>query len=503
MSDALDLVAALVLENGHRWGESAVPEQWDDARAILDKESVTPLHYLTRSRGYSKTADLAAVAIGVLLTQAPERSRSYALAADVSQGQLLLDALSGFVARTPELHGALTLQETRVIEPRGGATLSVLPADQSSVWGLRPYFSVIDEIAQWAETARARRCFEAVTTGAAKLAGSRVVILTSAGSPGHWSKGVLDAAYEDELWRVNELDGPAPWLDQRRLDGEKRRLPESSFARLFLNRWTANEDALANEEDLAACVTLDGPLEPTTGIRYVVAVDIGLKHDRTVAAVCHSERQEGSQQPTVVLDRMETWQGSRLRSLQLSVVEEWVEQASRRYNRARIRFDPWQAAGMVQRLKGRGIPVEEFSFTAASVGKLASTLLTLIREHALALPDDPELLDELRNVRLRESAPGVYRLDHDRGRHDDRAVALALAATWLTERNAAVRPIRVSKLHRRERHRPPVSDLAFRTARDPALSAVGANQQYTPASIDAAEARILGPSWGRPRRSHR
>ena len=46
----------------------------------------------------------------------------------------------------------------------------------------------------------------------------------------------------------------------------------------------------------------------------------------------------------------------------------------------------------------------------------ARLALQLIREHALALPDDPDLLDELRNVRLREASPGVFRLDHDRGR---------------------------------------------------------------------------------------
>ena len=39
-------------------------------------------------------------------------------------------------------------------------------------------------------------------------------------------------------------------------------------------------------------------------------------------------------------------------------------------------------------------------------------------------------------VRLRESGPGVYRLDHDASGHDDRAVAPGLAALALTERVA-------------------------------------------------------------------
>jgi phage FluMu gp28-like protein len=62
------------------------------------------------------------------------------------------------------------------------------------------------------------------------------------------------------------------------------------------------------------------------------------------------------------------------------------------------------------------------------VGHLASTLHLLLRDRGLALPDDPELLDELANVRLRETAPGVLRMDHDPDKHDDRAITLAMAA---------------------------------------------------------------------------
>ena len=85
-------------------------------------------------------------------------------------------------------------------------------------------------------------------------------------------------------------------------------------------------------------------------------------------------------------------------------------------------------------MKRRNVRIKEFPFTAPSVGRIASTLFLLLRERNLRLPDDPELLDELANVRLRESGPGIFRMDHDPGRHDDRAIALALAAHRLVER---------------------------------------------------------------------
>jgi hypothetical protein len=70
-------------------------------------------------------------------------------------------------------------------------------------------------------------------------------------------------------------------------------------------------------------------------------------------------------------------------------------------------------------------------FSASSVGRLASTLHLALRNRALALPDDDALISELANLRLKETSPGVVRLDHDGSGHDDRAVALALCVHHL------------------------------------------------------------------------
>src|SRR5436190_23657001 len=99
-------MAALVLENGRRWGEAAAGFQWDDARAVLDQASAAPYHFLTRSRGGSKTKDLGGMAVAAMLTQAPRGSRLYGLAADRDQGRLLVALGDGFASRTAALRGA-------------------------------------------------------------------------------------------------------------------------------------------------------------------------------------------------------------------------------------------------------------------------------------------------------------------------------------------------------------------------------------------------------------
>lgn len=447
--DALDLLAGLVLEDGRHWGEAAHDFQWDDARAVLSADpDAPPYHFLTRPRGGSKTTDLGGVALAALLCQLPAGGRGYAVAADRDQARLLVDALAGFVDRS-DLGDAVRVEQWRVTALASGATLSVLAADGPSAYGLRPHLVIVDELAQWPDTPGPRTVWEAVVSAAPKVPGCRLVVLTSAGTPDHWSYGVRGHAADQPRWRLHEVPGPCPWIDDDALAEQRALLTESQYARLHLNRWTSADDRLATLDGLRAAVTHDGPLPPRRGRRYVIGLDVGLTDDRTAAAVCHPEDAgDPTALPRVVVDRLQVWRGSRDRPVRLTEVEEWLRTAAGDY-RAPVVFDPYQAVGMAQRLAGTGVDARQFSFTAQSVGRLAGTLHRLVRDGALGLPDDPDLLDELAGVRLVERSPGVVRLDHDAGRHDDRAIAIALAAHELVDRGPTTVRVRAYSVQTR------------------------------------------------------
>ncbi len=442
----MSLVASLILEDGRTWGESATDFQWIDVQAVLDPEA-PPYHFITRPRGASKTTDLAAVAIAFLIDRFPSGAKAHAVASDRDQSRLLLDAIGGFVARTPGLAGALRVEAWRVVNSITGASLEIIAADGPSAFGLLPHLLIADEIAIWPDTPSSRLVWEAVYSAAVKVPGARLVILTSAGDPSHWSKKILDHARSHRRWRVNETAGPCPWIDPAALEDQRALLTESQYARLHLNEWTEGEERLTTDEDLRAAVVLDGPQESRRGVKYVIGVDVGLKNDRTAVVVAHTERLEplwvegrqANQLRRVVLDRLGVWQGSRLRPVKLAEVEEYIAQASRSFNKAPVIFDPFQAIGSMQRLQAIGIRCVEFTFSSASVGHLATTLHLLLRNRALALPDDPDLIEELAAVRLRETSPGTFRMDHDPGKHDDRAIALALAAQHLLTKRPPAR----------------------------------------------------------------
>jgi hypothetical protein len=434
-------MASLVLESGARWGSVATPEQWADARSLLDmSEGVPRRHYWLRARGRSKTTDAGAVTLAALLTQLSGGAEAYAAASSREQAGLLLRKVSGLVERTPELSGAMVdVQIGRVVVPGRATSLDVLSSDVSSAWGRTPSWLFVDEIANWGTGDSARLFADALLTSAVKVPGCRVLLGTTPSAPSHWAHGLWRTAADDPLWRCSLTAGVAPWQDPADLESERRRLPEFLWRRLFECEWSEPDDVLATAEDVEACAVLDGPLPYRREVApYVVAVDLGLVRDRSVAVVAHSEPSDdgdhgdGLYGRKIVVDRIVVWQGRRGAPVQLWDVAATVEELARGYH-APVRYDPYQAVAVSQQLRARGVDTVEFNFTASSVGRLASTLFTVLRNRVIDLPRDPELLDELKTVKLRETTPGVVRLDHESGRHDDRAVAVAMAARHLLD----------------------------------------------------------------------
>jgi hypothetical protein len=329
------------------------------------------------------------------------------------------------------------VEARRLVGPNG-AYVEALAADEAGAQDLLTPWVVVDELANWRDVESARAMWAAAFSAVPKMPGCRLAVLTFAGDPGHFSWKVRERARTSKAWRFVELPGPTPWMRPEDLDEQRALLLPSQYVRRHENKWVSGEDKLTTVEDVRACIGHVGDLEPQRGCRHVVTLDVGLTNDRTACVVAHAERRADGL--VVVVDRLEVWQGRRDRPVSLDVVEAWVEAACRDY-RASLVFDPYQAQHLAQRLRAKSVRVVEHTFTQASTGRLAVTLFRLLRGHLLDLPDDDALVDELVNVQLREVSPGSYRIDHQSGRHDDRAIAVAMAAAHLVERPGSTGPV--------------------------------------------------------------
>ncbi|MGA8723423.1 MAG: hypothetical protein WB565_00140 [Acidimicrobiales bacterium] len=421
-----DLLAALTDHVGP-WGPMATEQQWADARAILDLDGPRR-HWIGRAKGYSKTRDAAALSIVSMLTQSPIGSdeMAYCLASDSEQSTLVRQSITAFVDGTPELKGEILVEGRKITAPRRGAQLHVLAADLAGSHGLRPWWLLCDELANWENTARNRELFDSLWAGLVKT-GGRGVVITTAGSPAHFARGIFEAAKTDPMWRVSNLEGPPPWVDPAEVESERRRLPASVFGRLWTNVWSSADDSLADEEDVDAACVLKGVLEPQENRRYIATVDLGVKSDRTAVVIAHTETDENGRK--IIVDRMQVWTPKLGRPVKIDHVRAWLAEFCRLYH-APLHYDPSQAYLLVEDLRKAEVSCHEFVFSTASVGKIASSLMQALRTRRILLPDDKELRHELLSVRLRETAPNVLRIDHLPGQHDDRAIATAMA-TWL------------------------------------------------------------------------
>lgn len=426
---------AFPMADGRPFGTVATDWQKADGLAVLDQGG--PLnHWQSYARGGGKSEQAGRVGCVAHMTQAPLGATSFVVAADLEQGNLVLDSVRSFVLHRPELRSALRVEAKRVVFLRNGeavGTLTVVPADQWSAFGLRPWIVIADELANWPSTPNARGVWSAMVSALPKVPGARLLVLTSAGDPAHWSYKVREQALASGRWRVSEVEGPLPWVSAEALEEQRALLLPSQYERLHLNRWVSGEGALTTPEQVRACVGHNGPLEPEAGRRYAMSLDLGLVRDRSVLTISHTERRDG--RLVVVVDRQQVWRGTKDRPVALGDVEQAILLGWRTYGHAVLVVDPWNAALLVQRVRAKGVSVREYSFSVANIGRLAQVLYRLLRDAALDLDgDDEELISELSRARLVEVQPNVFRLDHHSGEHDDRVISLALGAHVLTER---------------------------------------------------------------------
>ena len=429
MGDPLALLGAMVLDTGRRWGEVATAVQRENAASVLTAgPDDARLHWCEWPKGHSKSTDAGCLSAVWLLDQAVELAEGYVVSSDEDQSNRLLDRARGVIRRTG-LDSVLRVEAKRVSNVRTGARVVALAADVSSSEGLLSPWYIVDELPRWKTSQNARDMWTSVFSGVPKVPDARLLVLGHAGDPAHWAYKVREQARTSPRWRFLRVDGPTPWLSPVDLEEQRALLLPSQFAQRFLNVWTAGEDRLADRDDVAACVGGHEVLERRPGFRYVTGLDVGLTDDRCVATVSHRDGD------LVVVDRQQVWSGTKATPVNLSVVEGWLRQAHRDYG-GPVVADPYQAVHLAQRLRASGVRVEEFAFSSQSVGRLAVTLFRLIRDRQLLLPADDALVDELVNARLRETAPGVFRIDHDASAHDDRVISLALAAHRLVSRPA-------------------------------------------------------------------
>lgn len=417
--DRMAFRGVLVMPDGRRFGDVMADFQRDDFTALDSRQRQHA--YLERGRGGSKTFDVAAEAVAELFL-GPPGGRLYAAAVDRDQAALLHEAAEGWIRRTPLLAASVEVEKWRIIVPATDTILTVLAADAPSAWGLAPTWFACDEFANWPE-GYGEEMWQALWTALPKRRGRCVVITTPGWDRTSLCWRVREMALRSQDWHVSAQAGPAPWLDAAWLAQMRESLPGHVYARLFECRWVEGAGAFLTvaEVDRIFDPGLRPAAQAVAGASHVIGLDLGLTHDRSVAAVAHKDSATGH----VVADLFRTWSGRPGAAVALGEVEGEVLRLAQTFG-ATVVLDPYQAVLLGQRLSAQGVKVEEHPFTGESRRRLFALLLQSVKDgHLRSYPHD-ELRRELLSLEVTETGAG-WRVDHRAGRHDDHVVALSLA----------------------------------------------------------------------------
>ena len=157
---------------------------------------------------------------------------------------------------------------------------------------------------------------------------------------------------------------------------------------------------------------------------HVAGLDLGVKHDHTGFVTCAIEAGAGRVQMT----ECRSWKPQNYGgTVPLQAVEDAVYDSARKWSTAITYYDPAQCEHMAQRLRNRGIVMEEVLFVGKNLTGMASALLQVFTRRIIDLWRDEDLVRDLMRVTIVEKMYG-YKLEavSDEYGHADRATALAL-----------------------------------------------------------------------------
>jgi hypothetical protein len=213
---------------------------------------------------------------------------------------------------------------------------------------------------------------------------------------------------------------------------ERERLRDPRNALLeFDAQFGSNEANLLEGSDVDACVEDRESTPIERGKKYCFGLDLGVRVDSTAFVRAHREiraRPDGPPAEYVCIDQVFEYRPKFFAGgkVDLDRVEEDLAREAKAA-RARVHHDIYLSDSFAPRLTKRGVTCVEISMSSAEQARRAALLAALVRDRRLRLPRHPELIRQLKNLRITRHAGGRITVAAPGRKHDDLADACILA----------------------------------------------------------------------------
>jgi hypothetical protein len=473
--DPLDWRKRLIV-NGKPWGPQLSPVQLQDFKALdpawlyvtgNSKAEMPEIRraFLQRSRGYSKSTDIASTLLWSLV-YSTKLLPGVVAAATQEQASLILDAAKELISENPWIaDNFVTVQKAKLIAKNSGTHIDFIATNAKGAFGMRPKIAVFDEFTHCED----EKFFGAFYSSYGKETdkGAVCVIACNAGYGRDWHWAIKEEAMTSAAWYHHAPAGSSPWYTPEMLEDQKAILismPEE-YRRLWLNEWQESNGTFVTMSEAEACINpdlkyRDAP-EPEIEI-YVATLDYAEKVDRTVGMVCHME--DG----IVIIDRMDVldpalmpkedeWEDTPS-TVPVAWCAQWMDDIQNKFGTGNhiVHFviDDDELKYIRDERLTWGYSIHTFKFAGGAGNYQLSKALRMyllqkkiqwypecgqIQDMRTGIPQPIDKRDDLCTelaALYRKKIGDKWRMDHQRGGHDDRAFCLG-AAVWLFDNATA------------------------------------------------------------------
>jgi hypothetical protein len=354
----------------------------------------------------------------------------------------VFEAIRRIVECSPLLRREAKITNDAISFPAWRATIKAISSDYAGAAGGNQCIAVFDEL--WAYTSeRSRRLWDELVPPPTRKIAARLTV-TYAGFEDEselllelYRRGLTLPKVAEDLYAGDGLlmfwshEPIAPWQTPEWIQQMRRSLRPNAYLRMVENRFSTTESEFIDMAWYDACVDPEARmLVAAPKLPIYVGIDASTKHDSTAIVAVTWSRERN--QARLVWHRI--FQPSPDEPLNFeATIEATVLDLRRRFALKRVHFDPWQMQSTAQRLRGRGIHIEEFPQSVPNLTLASQNLYELIKARQIAFYPDPYIRKAISHATAKEGSRGWKISKENRSHKIDVVVALGIAAYAATQ----------------------------------------------------------------------
>ncbi len=467
------IIRQLAHTKGKYAGQPFMLKDWQEAwvRSVLElnragrRKVQRALLGIARKNGKSEL--IAALAIALMIADNEPGGEIVGAAAKRDQAKLIMEAAKRMVWYSKiggqPLSKFITIRRDGLYFPETDTRYIVVSSDGEREHGLNPHIVLMDE---WhaqgekrdlidalvtAQGAREDPLFLGISTAGPRPSGScwdeyRYMQQVNGGvinDPtfvGQWYEADKDLAIDDpKAWKQANPGYPdfvqPAFLERQAKDVLSGKLPEYTFVRLHLNRWTSALERWLPRPKWEAC---GAPVEIPDSSSVVLALDAAVRRDSFGVAIVRKERRMVEDDTGLLVPKdvghvivrafLPYDEGE---YIDQEDVRTWVMGLASRYRVDKVLYDPAYMTLFAQQLSDAGLDCEAFPQSPERMTRASETLQRLVLDERLRHGNDRVLDEQMAAVGIRESDRGVRVSKTKSGGRIDVVIAMVMALDWL------------------------------------------------------------------------